>query len=119
MRRMRSSLWAPAVLHSSDTVMARNADEPLNLPAPTALVRGPELLLPGELPGKQKGINAGVIIMVAAKQLKPAEKQHLNGLKNLVFRWAGWVRLMENGLSPKPAGGSLISPSCSVNMSAT
>ncbi len=26
----------------------------------------------------------------AAKQLKPAEKQHLNGLKNLVFQ-VGWV----------------------------
>ncbi len=51
-RRMKSSLWAPVVLHSNDTVMPRNADELLNLPASTTLMRGPELLLPGELPGK-------------------------------------------------------------------
>ena len=55
--------YAKVCLLDTDTLVVRNADELLSLPTPTALVRGRELPLPGQMPGEHKGINAGVIVL--------------------------------------------------------
>ena len=61
LRAWELTTYAKICLLDTDIIIAKNVDELLQLPSPTALVRGHELPGPGQLPGRSQGINAGVI----------------------------------------------------------
>ena len=67
-------------LLDTDILIAKNVDELLRLPSPTALVRGHELPGPGQLPRKHQGINAGVITIGPSGRISEDPQVGFRGL---------------------------------------